>query len=398
MQDPKIKCLKRLAVEIQARVKVAKAQPVVLQSMSTYILAYEQMLMHRHWLGVRIDRGEPDREPVPKPEMRTMLRPIGDIVVWTDTQGDELLMVFIRDVLSGLIAGCSVTLTLIGGDDYDHEVLYLLQKSWKVAGWQENAFQVSIQDNLEAFKGDAGYLSCQALVFDFVDRKRGEAAKRVVGQWDKVIPCFENRRAANLSLFLPWIPQGELMELLKQTIGYLDGSNPGIFHRGALILCPDQVIDDWLDTVSERLENWNIEVKNAKDIREDFQNEKITPGNLQGHLYLVPYSNLEDCIELVRYLPETRPIQVFGTGTAKQPTERLIDEVELKASLLSLGCFPRCEDLFFLPAIAFPSCGDLELNEQVAEMLLVSRFMRPVCFQQVPDEYLPRELMRSKKS
>ena len=89
---------------------------------------------------------------------------------------------------------------------------------------------------------------------------------------------------------------------------------------------------------------------------------------------------------------------MFGADIAEQKTERLMDEAERKASLLSLGCFPDYEDLFILPAQALPSCGDLGLNEQVQEMLWVSRFMRPVCFQQVPDEYLPQELMRSKRN
>ena len=61
------------------------------------------MLKRGQWLGIRIDQGEPSRKPLPKPEMRTMLRPLDDIVIWTDTRGDELLMVFIRDVLSAWI-------------------------------------------------------------------------------------------------------------------------------------------------------------------------------------------------------------------------------------------------------------------------------------------------------
>lgn len=31
-----------------------------------------------HWVDARIDRAQPDRKPLPKPDLRAMLRPIGD--------------------------------------------------------------------------------------------------------------------------------------------------------------------------------------------------------------------------------------------------------------------------------------------------------------------------------
>lgn len=398
MLDPKIKCLDRLAIEIQARLEKINTRPEVLQTLFKLITGYQEMLKRGQWLGIRIDQGEPSRKPLPKPEMRTMLRPIGDIVIWTDTRGDELLMVFIRDVLSAWIAGCSVTLVHIDMEDTDDEILCLLQKGWEVEGWEKNTFRVVRQDKLKAFKGNTEYATCQALVVDFVDRERMKETQGLVRQWDKVVPCYENKRAASLSLFLPCIPEHEQKELLKKTIEFFRGNHPYVFHPGAMILCPVEVAGDWFGKLGESLGVWNVEVRKAEELTQCFQQERNHSKSLSGCLCLVPYDELGECHQLIKYLPETRAIQVFGADIAEQKTERLMDEAERKASLLSLGCFPDYEDLFILPAQALPSCGDLGLNEQVQEMLWVSRFMRPVCFQQVPDEYLPQELMRSKRN
>ena len=43
---------------------------------------FAQVAEEGSWVGARIDRAEPDRKPAPKPDIRSMLRPLGPVVVF----------------------------------------------------------------------------------------------------------------------------------------------------------------------------------------------------------------------------------------------------------------------------------------------------------------------------
>lgn len=60
------------------------------------------------WLDVRIDHGDPARDPLPKPDLRRMQVPIGPVVVFGASNFPLALSVGGSDVASALAAGCPV--------------------------------------------------------------------------------------------------------------------------------------------------------------------------------------------------------------------------------------------------------------------------------------------------
>ncbi|MGI9244255.1 MAG: aldehyde dehydrogenase family protein, partial [Verrucomicrobiales bacterium] len=60
------------------------------------------------WLAVRIDHGDPERQPLPKPDLRRMNVPIGPVVVFGASNFPLALSVGGSDVASALAAGCPV--------------------------------------------------------------------------------------------------------------------------------------------------------------------------------------------------------------------------------------------------------------------------------------------------
>ena len=60
------------------------------------------------WLDARIDRGDPSREALPKPDLRRMNVPVGPVVVFGASNFPLALSVAGSDVASALAAGCPV--------------------------------------------------------------------------------------------------------------------------------------------------------------------------------------------------------------------------------------------------------------------------------------------------
>ncbi len=60
------------------------------------------------WLDVRIETAQPDRKPLPKPDHRSMLRPIGPVVVFGSSNFPFAYSVAGGDTASAFAAGCPV--------------------------------------------------------------------------------------------------------------------------------------------------------------------------------------------------------------------------------------------------------------------------------------------------
>jgi len=60
------------------------------------------------WVGARIDHADPQRQPLPKPDVRAMLRPIGPVVVFGASNFPLAISVAGNDTVSALAAGCPV--------------------------------------------------------------------------------------------------------------------------------------------------------------------------------------------------------------------------------------------------------------------------------------------------
>jgi len=60
------------------------------------------------WVGSRIDHANPDRKPLPKPDVRSMLVPLGPVVVFSSSNFPFAFSVAGGDTASALAAGCPV--------------------------------------------------------------------------------------------------------------------------------------------------------------------------------------------------------------------------------------------------------------------------------------------------
>jgi len=66
------------------------------------------LLQEGWWLDARIDHGNPERKPLPKPDVRSMLVPLGPVAVFSSSNFPFAFSVAGGDTASALAAGCPV--------------------------------------------------------------------------------------------------------------------------------------------------------------------------------------------------------------------------------------------------------------------------------------------------
>ncbi|MEK7768016.1 MAG: aldehyde dehydrogenase (NADP(+)), partial [bacterium] len=69
---------------------------------------FAQVVLEGSWLRARIDRAQPDRKPLPKPDLRSMLVPIGPVAVFGASNFPFAYSTAGGDTASALAAGCPV--------------------------------------------------------------------------------------------------------------------------------------------------------------------------------------------------------------------------------------------------------------------------------------------------
>jgi NADP-dependent aldehyde dehydrogenase len=69
---------------------------------------FAQMIREGSWLEARIDRGNPERKPLPKPDVRRMMQPIGPVAVFGASNFPFAISVVGTDTTCALAAGCPV--------------------------------------------------------------------------------------------------------------------------------------------------------------------------------------------------------------------------------------------------------------------------------------------------
>src|SRR5436309_1660235 len=69
---------------------------------------FADLLDEGSWVDARIDHAIPDRKPVPKPDVRSMLRPVGPVAVFCASNFPLAYSVAGGDTASAFAAGCPV--------------------------------------------------------------------------------------------------------------------------------------------------------------------------------------------------------------------------------------------------------------------------------------------------
>jgi alpha-ketoglutaric semialdehyde dehydrogenase len=104
---------------------------------------FAQVAEEGSWVNARIDRAEPDRKPVPKPDIRSMLHPLGPVVVFGASNFPLAFSVAGGDTASALAGGNTVIVKAHAAHPGTSELVgHAVQEAVRECGLHEGVFSV----------------------------------------------------------------------------------------------------------------------------------------------------------------------------------------------------------------------------------------------------------------
>ncbi|MBG30424.1 MAG: aldehyde dehydrogenase (NADP(+)) [Opitutae bacterium] len=388
------------------------------------------------WVDARIDHAIPDRQPIPKPDIRSMLRPIGPVGVFCASNFPLAFSVAGGDTASAFAAGCPVIVKA----HHAHPgtalaVGKVVQAAVASCGLPEGTFSLLYGGGRTVGQHLVRHPSLKAVGFTG-SRSGGRALFDLAASRPEPIPVYAEMSSVNPIFLLPsaLADRGEQIAeglLGSATLGVGQFcTNPGIVlhdkgelgekfkndyaklmgQSSAAPMLHSGIRDAYGQGVSSLSSRPQIEALNdcgddrgqgncdaqaavfAADAAAFLSDEALSEEIFGPSTLLVGCDGMDQMLEVARNLEGQLTATIFGSKEEIAAAEDLVAILETKAGRLLLNQFPTgvevCQSI--VHGGPYPATADGRSTSVGTAAIL--RFARPVCYQGFPDEHLPDEL------
>jgi len=401
---------------------------------SGQLRVFASLVEEGSWVEARIDTPLPERKPLPRPPLRSMLRPLGPVVVFGPSNFPLAFSVAGGDTASALAVGCPVIVKAHSAHPGTSElVANVMQKAVAEAGLPEGVFSLVYDAGFEAGAALVRHPLVRAVAFTG-SLRAGRALMDMAAARPHPIPCFAEMASCNPVFILPGalangaeaLAQGlfnsftlgagqmctkpgivllsqqqqsaaftaKLSELVAHsqpftllTAGIAREYARGASHRGTQATLAAQAAIP--DTAPAYPANAQIFATSLDEfLREPELSEEI----FGPETLLVHCDSPADYLRVAQALDGHLTATLLGTEEDLAAHRELIAVLEQKAGRLIFNGFPTGVEV--APAMVhggpYPSTSDARFT--AVGSAAIFRFARPVCFQNFPDALLPEEL------
>lgn len=164
---------------------------------------YAALVREDTWRDPRIDRGDADRLPTPKPDLRSMRRALGPVAVFGASNFPFAFSVAGGDTAAALAAGCPVVVKAHPGHPGTSElVAMVIADAARASGLPEGVFSLLLDDGHDV--GVALVQSPHIRAVGFTgSRAGGEALTRIAASRAVPIPVYAEMGSVNPVFVLP---------------------------------------------------------------------------------------------------------------------------------------------------------------------------------------------------
>ncbi|WP_431127337.1 aldehyde dehydrogenase (NADP(+)) [Flagellimonas flava] len=395
---------------------------------------FASLLREGSWVDARIDRANPDRTPVPKPDTRQMQIALGPVGVFGASNFPLAFSVAGGDTASALAAGCPVVVKAHPAHPGTSELVgQAIANAAHLCNMPNGVF--SLVHGASIAVGQAIVRHPLIKAIGFTGSFRGgkalfdEAARR-----EEPIPVYAEMGSSNPVFMLPGA--------LKENFGSLAAGLAGSVQLGVGQFCTNPGIT--IVPKSEDAANFEKELEkqittseSATMLTEAIQKNYVsgletlksksevtslgkgsqTDGGAQGtaevltatatdfiadkemeeeifgpSTLLVKSENKEEMLEIAKNLNGHLTATVHGTDEDLKEYADLLKLLERKVGRLLINSFPTgvevCHSM--VHGGPFPATSDARMTSVGTEA--ITRFTRPICYQGFPDSLLPDEL------
>ena len=400
---------------------------------------FANLLEDASWVDARIDRALPERTPVPKPDLRAMLRPVGPVAVFCASNFPLAFSVAGGDTASALAAGCPVVVKAHHAHPGTALIIgKLITETVCEQGLPEGTFSLLFGDGRTVGQSLVKNPFLKAVGFTG-SRSGGRALFDLASARSEPIPVFAEMSSVNPIFLLPELDEVKMKEtasglFVSATMGVGQFcTNPGIVFypdndAGAIfrnlfvekmnsyesgVMLHMGIADSFLtgvkrvsdlEGVEKLLEKKSVSATGGctvgpsvihTDVKYFLSKPELADEVFGPSTMLVSYSTPDELLEVSNALDGQLTTSLFGTELSLQKNTDLLNILETKAGRILFNQFPTGVEV--CPSIVhggpYPATSDGRSSSVGTSAIL--RFSRPVCYQGFPQELLPDELKDS---
>jgi len=393
---------------------------------------FAQLVEEGSWAMARIDRPDPERKPLPKPDIRSILRPLGPVVVFGASNFPLAFSVAGGDTASALAAGNPVVVKAHPAHPGTEELVgNAIREAVRWCGLPEGVFSLLFDAGNEIGIALVKHPLVKAAGFTG-SRSGGTSLMKVAASRREPIPFFAEMSSTNPVFILP----GALRERAEKIATGLYGSftlgagqfctKPGLVFlpvgddatkftaklqesvsgSATLHLLTSGIQSSYAAGLAARRTKAGVRllVEPRVDGRgvapalfeTDLETFVCDP-DLAGEIFgpstlLIRHSNREDILRIARELEGHLTATIHSTEQDLREFSDLIAILERKVGRLIFNGFPTGVEVChaMVHGGPFPATSDPRWTS--VGTLAIYRFCRPVCYQGSPDANLPDEL------
>ncbi|MCP9756416.1 aldehyde dehydrogenase (NADP(+)) [Lacihabitans sp. CCS-44] len=387
------------------------------------------LLKEGSWVNAIIDTAQPDRQPLPKVDLRAMELPLGPVGIFGASNFPLAFSVAGGDTVSAMAAGCPVvfkghpshlgTSELVG-----RAILAAAQKT----GMPDGVFSLVFDDTIEIGQALVKHPLIKAIGFTG-SLRGGKSLFDAAASRPEPIPVYAEMGSTNPVFILPKTLK-EKGDTLAQA--YMNSVTMGVgqfcTNPGLLVIEKDDAFVEKLESVSAEsnggvMLNKGIQSVYHKGIEEfekyakvisfgkkpegftsalpvifkadyqTFKDSEILKEEVFGPSSLVvEASSREEIMEVARNLSGHLTATVFGSPEELADYTDLLELLEQKVGRLIINGFPTGVEVTHAMVHGGPYPATTDSRSTSVGTMSITRFTRPVCYQDMPDTLLPVEL------
>jgi NADP-dependent aldehyde dehydrogenase len=400
---------------------------------------FASLLEEGSWVGARIEHAQPDRQPLPKPDIRAMRRPLGPVAVFCASNFPLAFSVAGGDTASALAAGCPVVVKAHHAHPGVAEVVAAaVVDAVAACDLPPGVFSMLYGEGRTLGQALASHPCIKAVGFTG-SRGAGQALMRAAAARHEPIPVYAEMSSINPVILLP----GALAERGAQIAQGLHGSvtlGVGQFctNPGLVFVPAGKAADEFRTKFSELMRatpacpmlHHGIREAYSKGVGKNAENDAVEtlvpaatdfgPGkshagaalfqtSLASFLHddslldeifgpatlLVTYEDIHEMRQAIARLEGQLTATIQAAESEMPEAAKLFAALEHKAGRLILNAFPTGVEVCHAMVHGGPFPATSDGRSTSVGTLAIERFTRHVAWQSCPENLLPAALQES---
>jgi 2,5-dioxopentanoate dehydrogenase len=401
---------------------------------------FAQLVEEGSWVGARIDRADPSRAPIPKPDLRSLWRAIGPVAVFCASNFPLAYSVAGGDTASALAAGNPVVVKAHGAHPGTAEMVgEAVRSAARELGAPEGIFSLLFDSGIEVGVTLVKHPSIKAVGFTG-SREGGRALMDAAASRPEPIPVFAEMSSINPVFILPSAMRERSAEIAKGahasvTLGAGQFcTKPGVIVTAAdpasaakteefaatlrelmraggdFTLLNSRIYESYMSNTKARANQQGISKVSQPDAAPVSSGLRVAPvlfeasaaafardSKLHAEIFgpstvLISNSSRDELLQIARSLEGHLTATVHGTEEDLREYADLVAILESKVGRIIFNGYPTGVEVghAIVHGGPYPSTSDGRTTSVGTRA--IHRFARLVCFQNFPNASLPDEL------